>query len=89
MGAMTEGQNRALHSGGCSKLCRPISRMRSTWSFGQSPTPSKRCIRSGIPPRTPPRPAGLQIVGPLYADALVLRAARAYETAQPFKMPAL
>ena len=34
-------------------------------------------------------PAGLQIVGSLYADALVLRAARAYETAQPFKMPAL
>jgi len=34
-------------------------------------------------------PAGLQIVGPSYADALVLRAARAYEQAQPFKMPAL
>jgi len=34
-------------------------------------------------------PAGLQIVGPSYADALVLRAARAYERAQPFKMPAL
>ncbi|MFQ6018641.1 MAG: amidase [Kiloniellaceae bacterium] len=34
-------------------------------------------------------PAGLQIVGPLYADALVLRAARAFETAQPFRMPAL
>jgi aspartyl-tRNA(Asn)/glutamyl-tRNA(Gln) amidotransferase subunit A len=34
-------------------------------------------------------PAGLQIVGPSYADALVLRAARAYEQIQPFKMPAL
>ncbi len=34
-------------------------------------------------------PAGLQIVGPLYADALVLRAARAYEQAEPFKMLAL
>jgi aspartyl-tRNA(Asn)/glutamyl-tRNA(Gln) amidotransferase subunit A len=34
-------------------------------------------------------PAGLQIVGPSYADALVLRAARAYEQAQPFKMPPL
>ena len=34
-------------------------------------------------------PAGLQIVGPLYADALVLRAARAYEQAEPFKMPQL
>ncbi len=32
-------------------------------------------------------PAGLQIVGPLYADSLVLRAARAYEEAQPFQMP--
>jgi aspartyl-tRNA(Asn)/glutamyl-tRNA(Gln) amidotransferase subunit A len=34
-------------------------------------------------------PAGLQIVGPAYADALVLRAARAYEQAEPFKMPEL
>ena len=34
-------------------------------------------------------PAGLQIVGPLYADALVLRAARAYEQVQPFEMPGL
>ncbi len=34
-------------------------------------------------------PVGLQIVGPSYADALVLRAARAFETAQPFKMPDL
>jgi aspartyl-tRNA(Asn)/glutamyl-tRNA(Gln) amidotransferase subunit A len=32
-------------------------------------------------------PAGLQIVGPKHADALVLRAARAYEAAQPFAMP--
>ena len=32
-------------------------------------------------------PAGLQIVGPLYADAQVLRAARAYEAVQPFQMP--
>ncbi len=34
-------------------------------------------------------PAGLQIVGPLYADALVLRAARAYESAAPFVLPPL
>ncbi len=34
-------------------------------------------------------PAGLQIVGPLYKDALVLRAARAYEQAHPFEMPRL
>ncbi|HXZ92630.1 MAG TPA: amidase [Burkholderiales bacterium] len=32
-------------------------------------------------------PVGLQIVGPRYADALVLRAARAFESAQPFRMP--
>ncbi len=34
-------------------------------------------------------PAGLQIVGPLYADGLVLRAARAYEKVAPFQMPVL
>jgi aspartyl-tRNA(Asn)/glutamyl-tRNA(Gln) amidotransferase subunit A len=33
-------------------------------------------------------PVGLQIVGPRYADALVLRAARAFESARPFKLPA-
>ena len=32
-------------------------------------------------------PAGMQIVGPRYADALVLRAARAFEAARPFQMP--
>lgn len=32
-------------------------------------------------------PAALQIVGAKYADPLVLRAARAYETAHPFQMP--
>ena len=34
-------------------------------------------------------PAGLHIVGPKYGDALVLRAARAYETVRPVAMPAL
>jgi aspartyl-tRNA(Asn)/glutamyl-tRNA(Gln) amidotransferase subunit A len=33
-------------------------------------------------------PVGLQIVGARYADALVLRAARAYESVAPFRMPA-
>jgi aspartyl-tRNA(Asn)/glutamyl-tRNA(Gln) amidotransferase subunit A len=33
-------------------------------------------------------PVGLQIVGPKYADALVLRAARAFEAACPQPMPA-
>ena len=32
-------------------------------------------------------PAGMQIVGPRYADMMVLQAARAYETACPFRMP--
>jgi aspartyl-tRNA(Asn)/glutamyl-tRNA(Gln) amidotransferase subunit A len=34
-------------------------------------------------------PAGLQIVGPRFADALVLRAARAYEKAKPWSFPDL
>ena len=34
-------------------------------------------------------PIGLQIVGPLYRDALVLRAARAFEQSRPFAMPTL
>jgi len=34
-------------------------------------------------------PVGLHIVGPQYGDALVLRAARAFETAQPFATPHL
>jgi aspartyl-tRNA(Asn)/glutamyl-tRNA(Gln) amidotransferase subunit A len=34
-------------------------------------------------------PIGLQIVGPLYADDRVLRAARAFETTQPEKRPPL
>jgi aspartyl-tRNA(Asn)/glutamyl-tRNA(Gln) amidotransferase subunit A len=34
-------------------------------------------------------PIGLQIVGSRYADALVVRAARAYERARPFRMPEL
>jgi aspartyl-tRNA(Asn)/glutamyl-tRNA(Gln) amidotransferase subunit A len=34
-------------------------------------------------------PIGLQIVGPLYGDAGVLRAARAFETTQPIRRPPL
>jgi len=33
--------------------------------------------------------AGLHIVGPRYNDALVLRAARAFETARPIALPDL
>ena len=32
-------------------------------------------------------PVGLHIVGPRYADALVLRAARAFESARPIVTP--
>ncbi len=34
-------------------------------------------------------PVGLHLVGPRYADALVLRAARAFETVRPIRMPAI
>jgi aspartyl-tRNA(Asn)/glutamyl-tRNA(Gln) amidotransferase subunit A len=34
-------------------------------------------------------PVGLHIVGPRYADALVLRAARAFESVHPIRMPVL
>jgi aspartyl-tRNA(Asn)/glutamyl-tRNA(Gln) amidotransferase subunit A len=34
-------------------------------------------------------PVGLHLVGPRYADALVLRAARAFESVRPLKMPKL
>jgi aspartyl-tRNA(Asn)/glutamyl-tRNA(Gln) amidotransferase subunit A len=34
-------------------------------------------------------PIGLQIVGPLYGDARVLRAARAFEATQPLRRPPL
>jgi aspartyl-tRNA(Asn)/glutamyl-tRNA(Gln) amidotransferase subunit A len=36
-----------------------------------------------------PLPIGLQLVGPMFGDALVLRAARAYETARPIPRPRL
>ena len=34
-------------------------------------------------------PIGLQIAGPMFGDALVLRAARAYESACPIPRPTL
>ncbi len=34
-------------------------------------------------------PVAFQLVGPMHEDALVLRAARAYEATQPFRMPRL
>ena len=54
------------------------------FNLTQQPAASVPCglTKSGLP-------AGLQIVGARYADALVLRAAQAFETAAPFAMPKL
>ena len=54
------------------------------FNLTQQPAASIPCglTREGLP-------VGLHLVGPRYADALVLRAARAFETARPIKLPAL
>jgi aspartyl-tRNA(Asn)/glutamyl-tRNA(Gln) amidotransferase subunit A len=52
------------------------------FNLTQQPAASIPCgfTRAGLP-------IGLQIVGPRYADALVLRAARAFESVHPIKLP--
>lgn len=54
------------------------------FNLTRQPAASVPCglTRSGLP-------AGLQIVGPLYEDARVLRAARAFERASPWPLPPL
>jgi aspartyl-tRNA(Asn)/glutamyl-tRNA(Gln) amidotransferase subunit A len=54
------------------------------FNLTQQPAASVPCglTKAGLP-------AGLHIVGPKYGDALVLRAARAYESAAPMGMPDL
>lgn len=54
------------------------------FNLTQQPAASVPCglTKAGLP-------LGLQIVGPRYADALVLRAARAFESAHPVRMPDL
>jgi len=54
------------------------------FNLTQQPAASIACglTRAGLP-------VGLHIVGPKYADALVLRAARAFESARPMKLPSL
>jgi aspartyl-tRNA(Asn)/glutamyl-tRNA(Gln) amidotransferase subunit A len=54
------------------------------FNLTQQPAASVPCglTRKGLP-------VGLHIVGPRYADALVLRAARAYESVAPIAMPDL
>ncbi|MGT2492095.1 amidase family protein [Cupriavidus basilensis] len=58
-------------------LCLPFN-------LTQQPAASVPCgfTRAGLP-------VALQIVGPAHADALVLRAARAFEAAQPWPFPVL
>jgi aspartyl-tRNA(Asn)/glutamyl-tRNA(Gln) amidotransferase subunit A len=52
------------------------------FNLTQQPAASVPCglTRSGLP-------VGLQIVGPMHDDALVLRAARAFEAARPWPLP--
>jgi aspartyl-tRNA(Asn)/glutamyl-tRNA(Gln) amidotransferase subunit A len=54
------------------------------FNLTQQPAASVPCglTRAGLP-------VGLQIVGPKYADALVLRASRAFEAVRPFAAPDL
>ena len=54
------------------------------FNLTQQPAASINCgfTRAGLP-------VGLHIVGPRYADALVLRAARAFETLMPYRSPDL
>jgi aspartyl-tRNA(Asn)/glutamyl-tRNA(Gln) amidotransferase subunit A len=54
------------------------------FNLSQQPAISLPCglTREGLP-------IGLQLVGPMFGDALVLRAARAYETAHPAPRPAI
>jgi aspartyl-tRNA(Asn)/glutamyl-tRNA(Gln) amidotransferase subunit A len=52
-----------------------------TWPFNMTRQPAASCP-CGLTPDG--LPAGLQIVGPTYGDATVLRASRAFESARPF-----
>jgi aspartyl-tRNA(Asn)/glutamyl-tRNA(Gln) amidotransferase subunit A len=54
------------------------------FNLSRQPAASVPCGLTGVG-----LPAGLQIVGPLHADALVLRAARAYERTTSFPLPSL
>ncbi len=52
-----------------------------TWPFNLSRQPAASCP-CGLTPDG--LPVGLQIVGPVYGDAIVLRASKAFEFARPF-----
>lgn len=57
--------------------------------FDESVTPSAQQPAASVPCGFTQEglPVGLQIIGAKYEDALVLQAARAYETVHRFKMP--
>ena len=55
-----------------------------TWPFNMTRQPAASCP-AGLTPDG--LPAGLQIVGPMYGEAVILRACRAFETARPFEVP--
>jgi len=52
-----------------------------TWPFNMTRQPASSCpcgvTAAGLP-------IGLQIIGPVYGDAAVLRASRCFETSRPF-----
>ena len=52
------------------------------FNLTQQPAASVPCGRTAAG-----LPVGLQIVGPMHADALILRAARAFEAARPWPLP--
>jgi aspartyl-tRNA(Asn)/glutamyl-tRNA(Gln) amidotransferase subunit A len=60
------------------------------FNLTQQPACSIPCglTNSGLPEGAG-LPIGLQLVGPMFGDALVLRAARAYEAVNPLPRPAL
>ena len=70
----------------------PMTRCRCSAgrrSRTRSTSPSSRRARSRAGSRRDGLPIGLQLVGPMFADALVLRAARAYERDHPPPRPPL
>ena len=63
---------------------RPSAHRTYPFNLTQQPAASVPC---GFAPNG--LPVAMQIVGAKFAETKVLRAARAYETANPFRMPAL
>ena len=80
LAAFPAGQERADPARQSRWFCwAPFS---NPFNLTQQPAASVPCGRTAAG-----LPVGLQIVGPMYADAVVLRAARAFETARPWPLP--